>query len=72
MPYMDSHSKKPVNRKLSENQKALRADLLMRGVWSPQETASIDIRVTDTEAKSYSKRNPEDVLESCADEKRRR
>ena len=63
--------KKPVIRKHKENQKALRADLLIKGVWSPQETASFDIRVTDTEAKSYSNRNPEDVLESCADEKRK-
>ena len=30
------------------------------------------IFVSDTEAKSYSNRNPEDVLESCADEKRRK
>ena len=64
--------KKSIIREQSENQKALRADLLIRGVWSPQETASFDIRVTDTEAKSYSNRNPEDVLESCADEKRRK
>ena len=64
--------KEPVIREHSENQKALRADLI-RGVWSPQETASFDIRVTDTEVKSYSNnRNPEDVLESCADEKRRK
>ena len=64
--------KEPLIREHSENQKALRADLLIRGVWSPQETASFDIRVRDTEAKSYSNRNPEDVLESCADEKRRK
>ena len=63
--------KEPVIREHSENQKALRADLLIRGVWSPQESASFDIRVTDTEAKSYSNRNPEDVVESCADEKRK-
>ena len=64
--------KEPVILKHSENQKALRADLLIRGVWSPQEAASFDIRVTDTEAKSYNNRNPEDVLENCADEKRRK
>ena len=64
--------KEPVIREHSENQKVLRADLLIRGVRYPQETASVDIRVTDTEAKSYSNRNPEDVLENCADEKRRK
>ena len=64
--------KEPVIREHSENQKVLRADLLIRGVWSPLETASFDIRVTDTEAKSYSNRNPEHVLESCADERRRK
>ena len=48
----------------------LRANLLIRGVWSPQETALFDIRVLDTEAKSYSNKKPEDVLESCADENR--
>ena len=64
--------KEPVMREQSENQKALRADLLIRGVWSPQETASFDIRVKDTEAKSYSNRNTEDMLESCVNQKRRK
>ena len=62
--------KKPIVREHSENQKALRADLLIRSFWSPLETAAVDICVTDTEAKSY--RNPEVVLESCADENRRK
>ena len=62
----------PVILEHSENLKALRADLLLRGVCSPQETASFDIRVSDTEAKSYSNRNAEDALESCADRKRRK
>ena len=62
--------KEPVVREQLENQKPLRTDLLIRGVWSPQETALFDIRVIDTEAKSYSNKNPEDVLESCADENR--
>ena len=42
--------KQPVISEHSENQKALRADLLINGVWRPQETASFDIRFTDTEA----------------------
>ena len=49
-----TYTKKTVIREHSENQKALRSDLLIRGVWSPQENASFDIGVTDTEAKSYS------------------
>ena len=37
--------KEPVIRKYSE---ALRADLLIRGFWGPQDTASFDIPVTNT------------------------
>ena len=62
--------KEPAIREHSENQKALSADLLIRGFL--KETASFDIPVTDTEAKSYCNRNPEDVLENCADRNRRK
>ena len=34
---------------------ALIADLAIRGVWMPQELTLIDVRVVDTDAKSYSK-----------------
>ena len=43
-------------KKHSENQNALEADRLIRGVWSPQGTASFAIRVTYTEYNSYNSR----------------
>ena len=40
----------------------LRADLLDRGVWSYQDKASFDNRVTDTEAKSYNDKSSKSLL----------
>ena len=51
---------------------ALVADLLMRGVWNPQEGASFDIRVVDTDAPSYQARTIESVLRSAENEKKRK
>ena len=49
---------------------ALFADLFCRGVFVGQGGASFDIRVSDTDAISYQKRNPMTVLHSAEDEKR--
>ena len=47
----------------------LRLDLGVRGVWQPQAEALFDFKVIDTDARSYSSRSPESVLESGAQDK---
>ena len=44
---------KPVVRDASVDGDALIADLGVRGVWEPQAMALFDIRVVDTDARSY-------------------
>ena len=64
--------KEPLIREHSNEQPALRADLLVRGVWNYQDTASFDIRVTDTEAKYYNNKSSKAVLMQCEDEKKKK
>ena len=49
---------------------SLIADLCVRGVWEPQTEALFDIRVVDTDARSYHARSPRDVLDSVEVEKK--
>ena len=62
--------KEPVIRETTTTESGLRADFLIRGVWNPQETASYDIRVTDTDARSYGNRSTAQVLKACESEKK--
>ena len=64
--------KEPLIREHSNEQPVLLADLLVRGVWSYQDTASFDIRVTDTEAKSYNNKSSKAVLRQCEEEKKKK
>ena len=48
------------------------ADLCVRGVWQPQTEALFDIRVVDTDARSYCGRTPSAVLCSAEAEKKRK
>jgi len=48
------------------------ADLCVRGVWQPQTEALFDIRVVDTDARSYCGRTPTAVLCSAEAEKKRK
>ena len=48
----------------------LRADLGIRGVWTPQVEASSDIKVIDTDAASHLHRTPGSILDSGALEKK--
>ena len=50
----------------------LYADLLIRGVWNSQESAAFDVRVTDTDAESYSGRSTESILRSAEQEKKQK
>ena len=51
---------------------ALVADLAVRGVWTPQTEALFDIRVTDTDAQSYTSQSPKEVLQSAEKEKKKK
>ena len=43
----------------------LRADLGIRGVWTPQVEALFDIKVIDTDAPSHLHRTPESILDTA-------
>ena len=45
------------------------ADLAVHGVWTPQTEALLGIRVTDTDAQSYSNQSPKEVLQPAENEK---
>ena len=62
----------PVVRDLSVDGKALIADLGARGFWEPQAMVLFDIRVVDTDAKSYLSHSPVVVLASAEAEKKRK
>ncbi|KAL5493875.1 hypothetical protein EMCRGX_G015109 [Ephydatia muelleri] len=49
----------------------LRADLGIRGVWTPQVEALFDIKVIDTDAPSHLHRTPESILDTGALEKKK-
>ena len=46
------------------------ADLCVRGVWEPQAEELFDIRVVDTDARSYCACSPRDVLGTAENEKK--
>ena len=48
------------------------ADLCVRGVWEAQTEALFDIRVIDTDARSYCARRPKDALGTAEGEKKRK
>ena len=64
--------KEPVVRDGSAGADTLITDLCVRGVWEPQTEALFDIRVVDTDARSYRARSPRDVLGSAEVEKKRK
>jgi hypothetical protein len=49
-----------------------RGDLLIRGFWTRGTDCILDVRVTDTDAKSYRKRPPAKVIETQEKEKKRK
>ena len=62
--------KEPIVCDGSGSADSLIADLCVRGVWEPQTEALLDIRVVDTDARSYRARSPHDVLGSAEVEKK--
>ena len=63
---------KPVVRDVSVDGEALIADLGARRVWKPQAMTLFDIRVVNTDAKSYLSHSPVAVLASAEAEKKRK
>jgi hypothetical protein len=53
-----------VTRNLHKNKGELRGDLLIRGLWVRGTDCIIDVRVTNTDAKSNLSKDPAKVLES--------
>ena len=49
-----------------------RGDLLIKGFWDNGMDAIIDVRITDTDAKSYRTRDPKKVLQSQEKEKKKK
>jgi len=45
-------------------------DLLIRGFWDSQMSTIVDVRITDTDAKSYCTKDPAKVLEQHEREKK--
>jgi hypothetical protein len=54
------------------NSDSLIADIAIRGVWQRQTTALFDVRVIDTDAKSYLHQSPQSVLATAEKEKKRK
>jgi hypothetical protein len=61
-----------VTRNWHKKQGELRGDLLIRGLWARGTDCIIDVRVTDTDAKSNLSKDPAKVLESQEKEKKKR
>jgi hypothetical protein len=61
--------KEPIIEETREGRIALRADLLVYGVWARQLAALFDIRVTHTDSASYLTKTPRQVMRTQAMEK---
>ncbi len=70
-PTKCTNSKKSTNENEATG-KSERGDLLLRGFWAQGTNCIVDVRVTDTDAKSYRKRDPAKVLETGEKEKKKK
>ena len=71
----DSHSSQATSnpqarRSAVETDSERRGDILIRGLWARGTDAIIDVRVTDTDQKSYQKRTPAKILHAQETEKK--
>lgn len=62
----------PVRRNLQKTAGDERGDISIRGLWSRGVDCIIDVRVTDTDAKSYKDQDPSKVLANQEREKKRK
>ena len=60
----------PLCRRVGDGVPALIADLEIRGAWIPQIEALFNIRITDSDASSYTSRSATDVLVAAKEEKK--
>jgi hypothetical protein len=65
----NNSQKEPIIEETREGRIALRADLLVYGVWARQLAALFDIRVTHTDSASYLNQTPMQVMRTQAMEK---
>jgi hypothetical protein len=65
-------TEKPEVQRLSRSGDEDRGDLLIRGFWARGTDAIVDVRVTDTDAKSYCSRDPHKVLAQQEREKKKK
>ena len=63
-------TKEPIIREALPGREALVGDISIRGVWQPQSTAVFDVRVTDSDAPSYLRQSPMQVLRAAEREKK--
>ena len=60
-----------INDSSETNEPSLVGDIAIRGVWQPQATAFFDIRVIDTDAKSYASISPDSVVRNAERDKKK-
>jgi len=63
-------TKEPIALDSSDGTDVLIADLCVHGAWEPHTEVLFDIRVVDTDARSYHTHNPHDVLSTAKGEKK--
>jgi hypothetical protein len=63
---------KPPVQSLSRSNEDDRGDLLIRGFWARGTDVIVDVRVTDTDSKSYRSRDPHKVLAAQENEKKKK
>ena len=62
--------KEPLVREAQDGSDALIGDISIRGVWQPQSTTILDVRVVDSDAPSYVRKVPLQILKTAEREKK--
>jgi hypothetical protein len=72
MPELDPHDQPAVSRNLQKSRGEIRGDVSIRGLWNRGTDCIIDVRVTDTDAKSNLSKDPAKVLEAHEKENKKK
>jgi hypothetical protein len=72
MSELDQKDQPAVSRNLHKNRGEIRGDVSIRGLWNRGTDCIIDVRVTDTDAKSNLSKDPAKVLEAHEKEKKKK
>ena len=62
--------KEPLVKEAQDGSDALIGDISIRGVWQPQSTTILDVRVVDSDAPSYVRKPPLQILKTAEREKK--